>query len=57
MMMESNEDYLTEEMEKQKKKLRDISNVLDTQHQLLRLIIQVGGNDRGWDENLIFSVD
>ncbi|XP_037045285.1 transient receptor potential cation channel subfamily A member 1 isoform X3 [Bradysia coprophila] len=40
MMMESNEDYLTEEMEKQKKKLRDIGNVLDSQHQLLRLIIQ-----------------
>lgn len=41
MMMENNEDYLTEEMEKQKKKLRDIGNVLDSQHQLLRLIIQV----------------
>lgn len=41
MMMDSNEDYLAEEMEKQKKKLRDISNVLDSQHQLLRLIIQV----------------
>ncbi len=40
-MMDSNEDYLTEEMEKQKKKLRDISSVLDNQHQLLRLIIQV----------------
>lgn len=41
MMMDNNEDYISEEMEKQKKKLRDISNVLDNQHQLLRLIIQV----------------
>lgn len=40
MMMDSNEDYLTEEMVKQKKKLRDIGNTLDSQHQLLRLIIQ-----------------
>ncbi|KAJ6633494.1 Transient receptor potential cation channel subfamily A member 1 [Pseudolycoriella hygida] len=40
MMMDNTEDYLTEEMEKQKKKLRDISNVLENQHQLLRLIIQ-----------------
>lgn len=40
-MMDTNEDYVTEEMEKQKKKLRDIGSVLDSQHQLLRLIIQV----------------
>lgn len=41
MMLDNQEDYLTEELEKQKKKLRDISNVLENQHQLLRLIIQV----------------
>lgn len=40
-MLDNNEDYITEEMEKQKKKLRDIGNVLENQHQLLRLIIQV----------------
>lgn len=46
MMMDNNDDYITEEMEKQKKKLRDISNVLDSQHQLLRLIIQVSGTKK-----------
>lgn len=41
MMMDNNEDYLSEEMDKQKRKLRDIGSVLENQHQLLRLIIQV----------------
>lgn len=40
-MMETNEDYLTEELNKQRRKLKEISGTLDQQHQLLRLIIQV----------------
>lgn len=41
MLMDSGEDYLVEELEKTKKKLRDISATLETQHQFLRLIVQV----------------
>ncbi|XP_049819373.1 transient receptor potential cation channel subfamily A member 1 [Aethina tumida] len=40
MLMDSGEDYLVEELEKTKKKLRDISATLETQHQFLRLIVQ-----------------
>lgn len=40
-ILDTNEDYLTEEMDKQRRKLKDISSTLDQQHQLLRLIIQV----------------
>lgn len=40
-MLDTNEDYLTEEMDKQRRKLREITSTLDQQHQLLRLIIQV----------------
>ncbi|KAK5642668.1 hypothetical protein RI129_008835 [Pyrocoelia pectoralis] len=40
MMMESNEDFIANEIEKTKKKLRDISSTLETQQQLLRLIVQ-----------------
>ncbi|KAF5301244.1 hypothetical protein FQR65_LT00944 [Abscondita terminalis] len=40
MIIESNEDYLANEIEKTKRKLRDISVSLDTQQQLLRLIVQ-----------------
>lgn len=39
--MESGEDYVVGEIEKTKRKLRDISNILETQQQLLRLIVQV----------------
>lgn len=41
MMMESNEEFLAGEMEKTKRKLRDISVALEGQQQLLRLIVQV----------------
>lgn len=41
LMMDTNDDYLTEELDKQRKKLKDISGTLEQQHQLLRLIIQV----------------
>lgn len=41
MVMESGEDYVVGEIEKTKRKLRDISNILETQQQLLRLIVQV----------------
>lgn len=40
-MLESSEDYITAELEKQKRKLRDISLVLEQQHTLVRLIVQV----------------
>ncbi|XP_018323110.1 transient receptor potential cation channel subfamily A member 1 [Agrilus planipennis] len=40
MVMESGEDYLMSELEKTKRKLRDISSLLETQQQLLRLIVQ-----------------
>ncbi|KAK9692812.1 Ankyrin repeats (3 copies) [Popillia japonica] len=40
MIMESGEDYLVSELEKTKRKLRDISSVLETQQQFLRLIVQ-----------------
>lgn len=43
MVLENNEDLMTEEMDKMKTKLRHISKALDTQQQLLRLIVQVGG--------------
>lgn len=41
MVFDTNEEVVSEELEKQRKKLRDISHTLDQQHQLLRLIIQV----------------
>lgn len=44
MVLENNEDLMTEEMDKMKTKLRHISKALDTQQQLLRLIVQVGGS-------------
>ncbi|XP_015600034.1 transient receptor potential cation channel subfamily A member 1 isoform X2 [Cephus cinctus] len=40
MVLESNDDYITEELDKQKRRLKDISSALETQHQLLRLIVQ-----------------
>ncbi|XP_035912311.1 transient receptor potential cation channel subfamily A member 1 isoform X5 [Anopheles stephensi] len=39
-VLENTEDYVAVELEKQKRKLRDIGTALDTQHQLLRLIVQ-----------------
>lgn len=41
MVLESNEDYVTSEMEKQKRKLKEMSKMMEQQHQLLRLIVQV----------------
>ncbi|KAB0796783.1 hypothetical protein PPYR_10844 [Photinus pyralis] len=40
LMIESNEDFIANEIEKTKRKLRDISSALETQQQLLRLIVQ-----------------
>ncbi|KAG8222242.1 hypothetical protein J437_LFUL001440 [Ladona fulva] len=40
MVLENNDDYLPEELEKQKRRLKEISTALDAQHQLLRLIVQ-----------------
>jgi transient receptor potential cation channel subfamily A member 1 len=37
----SNEDYVASEMEKQKRKLKEMSKMMEQQHQLLRLIVQV----------------
>ncbi|XP_065074384.1 transient receptor potential cation channel subfamily A member 1 isoform X2 [Ochlerotatus camptorhynchus] len=39
-VLDNNEDYVATELEKQKRKLREISSALDSQHQLLRLIVQ-----------------
>uniref|UniRef100_A0A182QZ78 Ion transport domain-containing protein n=1 Tax=Anopheles farauti TaxID=69004 RepID=A0A182QZ78_9DIPT len=39
-VLENTEDYVAVELEKQKRKLRDIGVALDAQHQLLRLIVQ-----------------
>lgn len=41
MVLDSNEDYVTSEMEKQKRKLKDMTKLIEQQHQLLRLIVQV----------------
>ncbi|XP_067644879.1 transient receptor potential cation channel subfamily A member 1 [Eurosta solidaginis] len=37
---ESNDDIINGELERQRRKLRDITRLLDQQHQLLRLIVQ-----------------
>lgn len=39
--MDSGEDYVVNELEKTKKKLKDISTSLESQQMLLRLIVQV----------------
>ncbi|XP_058838842.1 transient receptor potential cation channel subfamily A member 1 isoform X3 [Topomyia yanbarensis] len=39
-VLDSHEDYIVSELEKQKRKIREIGNSLDVQHQLLRLIVQ-----------------
>lgn len=41
MVMESGEDYVVNEIEKTKRKLKDISSILENQQLLLRLIVQV----------------
>lgn len=41
MIMENSDDYVVNELEKTKRKLRDISSALDIQQQFLRLIVQV----------------
>ncbi|CAD7002897.1 unnamed protein product [Ceratitis capitata] len=37
---ESNDDFINDELDRQRRKLRDITRMLDQQHQLLRLIVQ-----------------
>ncbi|KAL0280245.1 UNVERIFIED_CONTAM: hypothetical protein PYX00_001595 [Menopon gallinae] len=39
-VLDSSEDYITSEMEKQKKRLKEISSALETQQLFLRLIVQ-----------------
>lgn len=41
MAFETHEEYVTNEIEKQKRKLRDINDEVIQVHQLIRLIIQV----------------
>lgn len=41
MVLDNSEDYLTQELDKHKRKLKEITTQLDGQHQLLRLIVQV----------------
>lgn len=38
----SSEDYVASEIEKQKRKLKEMSKMMEKQHNLLRLIVQVG---------------
>ena len=40
-VLDTSEDYLTTELDKQKRKLKDIGGILDQQYHLLRLIVQV----------------
>lgn len=42
MGFETTEEIVAEELEKQRRKLRDMTAILDQQHQMLRLIVQVG---------------
>lgn len=44
MVMDSGEDYIATELSKTKRKLREITAALETQHQFLRLIVQVTFN-------------
>lgn len=41
MGFETTEEIVAEELEKQRRKLREITATLDQQHQMLRLIVQV----------------
>ncbi|CAG9788975.1 unnamed protein product [Diatraea saccharalis] len=40
LVLESSEDYITNELEKQKRKLREMSQLMEQQHMLIRLIVQ-----------------
>ncbi|XP_028170510.1 transient receptor potential cation channel subfamily A member 1, partial [Ostrinia furnacalis] len=40
LVLESSEDYITAELEKQKRRLRDMSQLMEQQHTLIRLIVQ-----------------
>ncbi|XP_037299699.1 transient receptor potential cation channel subfamily A member 1 isoform X2 [Manduca sexta] len=40
LVLESNEDYITAELDKQKRRLREMSQLLEQQHTLVRLIVQ-----------------
>ncbi|XP_075991157.1 transient receptor potential cation channel A1 isoform X2 [Anticarsia gemmatalis] len=40
LVLESSEDYITAELDKQKRKLREMSHLLEQQHTLVRLIVQ-----------------
>lgn len=41
MVIDNTEDYITSEMMKQKRRLKEISAALETQQLFLRLIVQV----------------
>jgi hypothetical protein len=41
IVLDSSDDYVSEELTKQKRRLKEISSSLETQHLLLRLIVQV----------------
>lgn len=41
MVMESGDDYIVNEIEKTKKKLKNIASILENQQLLLRLVVQV----------------
>ncbi|XP_060809510.1 transient receptor potential cation channel subfamily A member 1 [Amyelois transitella] len=40
LVLESNEDFITAELDKQKRRLREMSQLLEQQHTLVRLIVQ-----------------
>ncbi|KAL0902157.1 hypothetical protein ABMA27_000099 [Loxostege sticticalis] len=40
LVLESSEDYITAELDKQKRRLRDMSQLMEQQHTLIRLIVQ-----------------
>jgi hypothetical protein len=41
MVLDSSDDYVSEELGKQKRRLKEISSALETQQLMLRLIVQV----------------
>ena len=41
MVLDSSDDYVSEELVKQKRRLKEISSTLETQQLLLHLIVQV----------------
>lgn len=46
MGLDNGEDYLMSEIEKTKKKLKEIGTTLESQQQLLRLIVQVSSPEQ-----------